>query len=223
MHFYGVFWELFMGMLCFYGVCWQVCDVLMHVYRVCWKPFMGMSYFLVQKYTHVKSLVFFRSLLLTAVANLMFCMYCLHILQIFVWFCACALQSVAAVPESSWYFNAIFRCFLRAVYGNVVFLQCLLTSVWCFNAILQGLLKTVYENVVFSRSKIHARHKSLVFFRSLAICSCSLRLCKALWGFWRYWKSLEWFERFWKALQALGGLVRLCAVLRGVERLWEVL
>ena len=65
--------------------------------------------------------------------------------------------------------------------------------VWCFNAILQGLLKTVYGNVVFSRSKMHARHKSLVFFRSLAICSCSLRLCKALWGFWRYWKSLGWF------------------------------
>ena len=50
---------------------------------------------------HHKSLVFFRSLLLTAVANLMFCMYCLHILLIFVRFCACALQSVAAVPESS--------------------------------------------------------------------------------------------------------------------------
>ena len=172
---------------------------------------------------HHKSLVFFRSLLLTAIANLMFCMYCLHILQIFVWFCACALQFVAAVPESSWYFNAIFRCFLRAVYGNVVFLQCLLASVWCFNGILQGLLKTVYGNVVFSRSKMHARHKSLVFFRSLAICSCSLRLCTALWGFWRYLKSLGWFGRFWKALQALGGFVRLWAVLRGVAGLWDAL
>ena len=29
---------------------------------------------------------------------------------------------------------------------------------------LQGLLKTVYGNVVFSRSKMQARHKSLVFF-----------------------------------------------------------
>ena len=34
---------------------------------------------------------------------------------------------------------------------------------------------------------------------------------------------MEWFERFWKALQALGGFVRLCAVLRGVDRLWEAL
>ena len=70
---------------------------------------------------------------------------------------------------------------------------------------------------------MHARHKSHVFFRSLAICSCSLRLCKALRGFRRYWKSLGWCGRFWKALQALGGFVRLCAVLRGVERLWGAL
>ena len=34
---------------------------------------------------------------------------------------------------------------------------------------------------------------------------------------------MEWFERFWKALQAFGGFVRLCAVLRGVDRLWEAL
>ena len=34
---------------------------------------------------------------------------------------------------------------------------------------------------------------------------------------------MGWFGRFWKALQALGGFVRLCAVLRGVERLWEAL
>ena len=34
---------------------------------------------------------------------------------------------------------------------------------------------------------------------------------------------MEWFERFWKALQALGGFVRLCAVLRGFVRLWEAL
>ena len=133
-----------------------------------------------------KSLVFFRSLLLPAVANLMFCVYCLHILLIFVRFCACALQSVAAVPESSWYFNAIFRCFLRAVYGNVVFLRCLLTRVWCFNAMSRCFLRAVYGNVVFSLSKRHARHKCLVLFRSLSICSCSLRLCKALRGFGRY-------------------------------------
>ena len=99
-------------------------------------------------------------------------------------------------------------------------LQCLLTSVARFNVFLQGLLKTVYGNVVFSRSKIQGRHKSLVFFRSLAICSCSLRLCKALGGFWWYWKSLGWFESFWKALQALQGFVRLWAVLRGFEILW---
>ena len=72
---------------------------------------------------HHKSLVFFRSLLLTAVANVMFCMYCLHILQIFVWFCVVRCSLWHAVPESSWSFNALLRCFLRAVYGNVVFFR----------------------------------------------------------------------------------------------------
>ena len=78
---------------------------------------------------HHTSLVFFRSLLLTAVANLMFCMYCLHMLQIFVWFCVVRCSLWHAVPESSWSFNAILCCFLRAVYGNVVFSRCLLTGV----------------------------------------------------------------------------------------------
>ena len=53
------------------------------------------------------------------------------------------------VLESSWYLHAIMRRFLRVVYGNVVLLWCLLTSVLCFNAFSQVLLKTVYANVVF--------------------------------------------------------------------------
>ena len=67
-----------------------------------------------------------------------FVIICLHILQIFVWFCVVRCSLWHAVPESSWSFNAILRWFLRAVYGNVV----------------------------FSRSKMDAHHKSLVFFRS---------------------------------------------------------
>ena len=39
----------------------------------------------------------------------------------------------------------------------------------------------------------------------------------------RLLEVLEVFGMVWKALQALGGFVRLCAVLRGVERLWEAL
>ena len=152
-------------------------------------------------------------------------MFCVYLFAYFADICV-ILCLCAAVCGSSFWVELIiscnFRCFLRAVYGNVVFLQCLLTSVWCFNAILQGLLKTVYGNVVFSRSKMHARHKSLVFFRSLAICSCSLRLCNALWGFWRYWKSLGWFGRFWKALQALREFVRPCQDLEGFGKLQEV-
>ena len=40
---------------------------------------------------------------------------------------------------------------------------------WLLNAFLQGLLKSAYGNVVFSRSKLHALHKSLLFFRSLLL------------------------------------------------------
>ena len=72
--------------------------------------------------THHKRLVFFRSLLLTAVANLMFCV------NLFACFCTSVCDSVLmccslwqGVLESSWYVNAILRCFLRAVYGNRVF------------------------------------------------------------------------------------------------------
>ena len=55
-----------------------------------------------------------------------------------------------SVPESSWSFNAIFRCFLTAVYGNVV----------------------------FSRSKMDSHHKSLVFFRSLLLTAvANLMFC----------------------------------------------
>ena len=186
----------------------------MHCFRVCWIPLMGMSCFLVQTWMHIIkvscfSIHFCSQLLPISCFVCIVCIFCRYLCDSVL--VRCSLWQ--AVPESSWYFNAIFRCFLSAVYGNVVFLQCLLTSVWCFNRILQVLLKTVYENVVFSRSKMHARHKSLVFFRSLAICSCSLRLCKALWGFWRYWKSLGWFGRFWKALRALGGFVRLLSLI----------
>ena len=91
---------------------------------------------------HHKSLVFFRSLLLTAVANLMFCVF----LYILWYLCDSMLMRCSlwqAVPESSWYFNAILRCFLRAVYGNVVFF----------------------------RSKMDAHHKRLVFFRSFLLTS----------------------------------------------------
>ena len=125
---------------------------------------MGMScFFRWNVDAHHKSLVFFRSFLPPAVANPMFCVYCpqlslipcfvcicLHILQIFVWFCVVRCSLWHAVPESSWSFNAILRCFLRAVYGNVV----------------------------FSRSKMDAHHKSLVFFRSLLLTAvANLMFC----------------------------------------------
>ena len=79
-----------------------------------------------------------------------FVIICLHILQIFVWFCVVRCSLWHAAPESSWSFNAVLRCFLRAVYGNVV----------------------------FSRSKMDAHHKSLVFFCSLLLTAvANLMFC----------------------------------------------
>jgi len=56
-------------------------------------------------------------------------------------------------------------------------------------------------------------------FRSLSICSCSLRLCKALRGFGRYWKSLGGSGMVWKALEGSAGFARFCEALGGFERL----
>ena len=44
--------------------------------------------------------------------------------------------------------------------------------------LLQGLLTSAYGNVVFSRSKMHLRYKSLVFFRSrLLTAVANLMFC----------------------------------------------
>ena len=84
------------------------------------------------------------------------------------------------------------------------------------------MLRTVYENVVFSRSKIRASQKSRVF-----PFTCHLfLLLEALQGFVRLLEVLDIFGMVLKVLEGFagfGGFVRLCAVLRGVERLWEVL
>ena len=112
---------------------------------------MGMSCFFVEKWMRIIkvscfSVHFCPQLLLIPC----FVCICLHILQIFVWFCVVRCSLWHAVPESSWSFNAILRCFLRAVYGNVV----------------------------FSRSKMDAHHKSLVFFRSILLTAvANLMFC----------------------------------------------
>ena len=62
------------------------------------------------------------------------------------------------------------------------------------------------------------RHKCLVFFRSLSICSCSLRLCKALRGFGRYWKSLGGSGMVWKALEGSAGFARFFEALGGLKK-----
>ena len=117
-------------------------DTLMQFYGVFWKPFMGMSCFVVETWMRIIKVSCFSVHFCPQLSlSPCFVCICLHILQIFVWFCVVRRSLWHAVPESSWSFNAILRCFLRAVYGNVV----------------------------FSRSKMDAHHKSLVFFRSLLL------------------------------------------------------
>ena len=57
-------------------------------------------------------------------------------------------------------------------------------------------------------------------FCSLAICSCSLRLCKALGGFGRYCEALGGSGRLWKALQALRCFLK---ALGGFWMFWDAL
>ena len=101
---------------------------------------------------------------------------CVHILNILhIWriciFCIYLYDSVLvlcslwqAVPELSLSFNAILRCFLRAAYGNVVFLQCLLTSVSCFNVFFLGFAEhRLWECRIFSIKNGGTSQKSRVF------------------------------------------------------------
>ena len=121
------------------------------ILRFFWEPFMGMSCFFVETWMFTIKVSCF-SVHFCPQLSLISCFVCicLHILQIFVWFCVVRCSLWHAVPESSWSFNAILRCFLRAVYGNVV----------------------------FSRSKMDAHHKSLVFFRSLLLTAvANLMFC----------------------------------------------
>ena len=213
MHFYRVCWIPSMGMSCFLGqnctrftkvscfsvhfcsrlspiscfacflhvfvhlcgiLCWcaAVCgraflsrvDILMPFYGVVWEPFMGMSCFLDETWMRIIKVSCFSVHFCSQLSrNPCFVCICLHILQIFVWFCVVRCSLWHAVPESSWSFNAIFRCFLRAVYGNFV----------------------------FSRSKLHALHKSLVFFRLLLLPAvANLMFCVFFWMFLYNW---VWF------------------------------
>ena len=119
---------------------------------------------------HHKSLVFFRSLLLPAVANLMFCMY-------FIIFCTSMCDSVLmccslsqAVPESSWYLNAILWWFLRAVYRNVVFFRSKMDLHYKSLVCCRSLLLTAVANLMFCMYFLHILH-ICVWFCAYAVQS----------------------------------------------------
>ena len=156
--FYGVFWEPFMGMSCFYAVSLQAGEVRLHFYRVCWQPFiepfMGMSCFTVFSESRL-----WECRVFTVFAYRQVRFHC-----IFTGFA----DNRFAVSLAGWCLNANLQCFLRAIYGNVVFYNVFGQPFmgWsCFYAVslqagevrlhafLPGLLTTIYRavygNVVF--------------------------------------------------------------------------
>ena len=135
---------------------WRRGHFCMHFYRVYWIPLMGMSCFLVQNCARTTTVsCFFRSLLLLALANLMFfpgkgCG---------PGFSLCCRPSALDRTLNL----SARRIFLYA------FLQGFLTMRWLLNAFLQGLLKSAYGNVAFSRANMYLHYKSFMFFRSLLL------------------------------------------------------
>ena len=75
-------------------------DILFQFYGVFWELLMGMSCFLVQQWVRAIKVSCFSVHVCPQLSLIpCFVCICLHILHIFVWFCAYALQSVAG---SSW-------------------------------------------------------------------------------------------------------------------------
>ena len=91
---------------------------------------------------------------------------------------------------------------------------------WLLHAFLQGLLNPSYGNVVFSRSKLHARHKSLVFFPFTVAPSCRQSLVLMYFLHVLYIHALEGFGGFrslWEVWKAFG---RFSEALKGFGKLW---
>ena len=70
----------------------------------------------------------------------------------------------AVFCESRLWECRVLQCFRTAVYGNVVFLRCLLTRVWCFNLIFIRLSEScLWECCVVSFKNVRASETSRVF------------------------------------------------------------
>ena len=106
------------GNVVFYCVCLQAGEVRLHFYRVCWQPFMGISYFLVQKSMPGTNVSCFSidfpfvlvprgfTRLYEALGGIGMRRRCTRCL---------------AVSLAGWCLHANLQCFLIAVYGDVVF------------------------------------------------------------------------------------------------------
>ena len=189
MQFFDVFWKPFMGMSCFYSVCWQVCDILMHFSRVCWTPFMGMSYFLVQKWMRIIQVSLFRWLLLTGVANLMFCV---HLFAYFAHICVilclcvavCGRQFLSRVDIFMQFYSVFWEpfmgmsCFFVETWTRIIKVSCFsvhfcsqLSPISCFvciclHILLQGFLNMRWLLHAFLLGLLKPAYGNVVFSRS---------------------------------------------------------
>ena len=107
-HVLRVFLHVFVHLCVILCLCAAVCgreflsrvDILMQFYGVFWEPFMGMSCFFDETWMRIIKVSCFSVHFCSPLSPISCFVYiCLHVLQMFVWFCAYALQSVAG---SSW-------------------------------------------------------------------------------------------------------------------------
>ena len=125
--------------------------------------------------------------------------------------------------------HANLRCFLRAVYGNVVFFtvfsesrlwDCRVFTVFAyrqvrFDCIFTGFADDrLWEYRIFSFKKACLAQKSQVFLRIFHL----FLFLEALQGFVRLWQVpvLEGFGKFWEALEGSAGFAKLCKALGGL-------
>ena len=146
----------------FYTVFWRWGDLCMHFYRVCWIPLMGMSCFLVQNCSRFTQLSCF---------SVHFCLRSSHIsyvvckfAYICVMLCVCGALGGKQFLRRVGCLHAIFRCFLRAVYGNVMFFTVFADRQVRFDCIFTRFADNrLWEYCIFSFKNACLAQKSRVF------------------------------------------------------------
>ena len=106
----------------------------------------------------------------------------------------------------------VLHCFLRAVYGNVVFCTLFAYRQVRFDCIFTGFADNrLWEYRIFSFKKTCLAQKSCVFVWIFHL----FLFPEALQGFVRLWEVLEGFGKFWEALEGSAGFAKFCKALGG--------